>query len=39
MELPKIRDDITQREILLFVGLLAFLAVWVWVAFFSGWLY
>lgn len=39
MDLPKIRDDISSREILLFIGLLVFLAFFVWVSFFSGWLY
>lgn len=39
MDLPKLRDDISNREIMLFIGLLAFLAFWVWVSFFSGWLY
>jgi hypothetical protein len=39
MDLPKLRDDVTSREIMMFIGLLAFLAFWVWVAFFSGWFY
>jgi hypothetical protein len=39
MDLPKLRDDINSRDMLLFIGLLAFLAFWVWLIFWSGFLY
>jgi hypothetical protein len=36
MEIPKLRDDITWRDILLFLGLILFLALWTWFVFYSG---
>lgn len=32
----KLRDDITRRDVMLFLGLVAFLAVWTWFVFYSG---
>ena len=32
----EIRDDISQRDVLLFLGLLVFLFFWTWFVFYSG---
>jgi hypothetical protein len=32
----ELRDDISQRDILLFLGLIAFLTFWTWFVFYSG---
>jgi hypothetical protein len=37
MEL-KLRDDITRNDILLFLGIVAFLFFWTWFVFWSGWI-
>ncbi len=34
----RLRDDITRKDILMLVGLIAFLAFWTWFTFFSGWI-
>jgi len=35
MEL-KLRDDITKKDVMLFLGLVLFLVVWTWFVFYSG---
>lgn len=35
MEL-KLRDDISRRDIMLFLGLVLFLGAWTWFVFYSG---
>ena len=32
----ELRDDISKKDILLFLGLLLFLAAWTWFIFYSG---
>jgi hypothetical protein len=32
----ELRDDITQRDILMFLGLILFLMFWTWFVFYSG---
>jgi hypothetical protein len=32
----EVRDDINQRDVLLFLGLILFLMFWTWFVFYSG---
>lgn len=39
MELPKLREDISSKDVLAFLALIAFLIFWWWLTFESGYLF
>lgn len=38
MDELKLRDDITRKDVMWFIALLAFLAIWAYIVFWSGYL-
>lgn len=34
----RLKDEITQKDVMSFIGLVLFLVFWIWLTFYSGWI-